>query len=529
MPSVSFRSHRSISHGTPTAVLAGAASMLLAGCGLVTGSAKTHAARPGTALEAFARRIGVDVALTEQRDRVSGPDVFAGVDDAKLAEYLEELGQASQLLAQSYADRPPELDLLPSATSRVSTLARAKGLTDDLARHEDARVLLEEILAEEPAHVGAHQMLGFVLRRSGEDAKAIQKFRELHARFPQVPDWTFSLAYCLLEPSSRTGAAEAAVDEREGERLLASLVEGPIGVEACRMLERHLLDRYQPERLETVLKKALRVRERHPELELMLGKALRYEGRNEDALGILLPVAELGARDRARGIVDDARLQAVWCFRSLGRFEDALRMLEPLTKDATFIDSAVVSSLKKALVEEQALGQRVSFSPTELRYRLRRSEDKGARANALAILTEHAQQVPSIEVDLFHVLRRDVDPGLRLEALRCLLGLGAELEKVIAIALQDPDPENRGIAAGQARRLTPDRAIEVLFAAVERESEPSVFRSMHETLTRASQSAFLLESGAETTAEGRARVVDEWARRLGRTRAKTETTQENVR
>ncbi len=497
----------------------------LPACGVLLRNGGQPTPPPGKTLEAFARRLGVEVALSENAaTEAQGSDearfaaLLATVDEKALLAYQQEEIQARALLVSVFGDSKPELDLLPAADTRVSMLARAMGLVDDLERDADGRDLLETILAEDPRHVIAHEVLARSLARGGQIDAAIAKLRALHRAFPAYASWTMQLGNFLLEYEHYAKDADPAMlalHHREGERLMASLVDGPLGIQASRLLAGHLMRRFQPERLETVLRKALVAWPKHPQLELDLAKSLRYQGKVDQALALLRPLTELGAEQRARGIVSEACLETAWCYRSLDRYSDALASLESIAADDATVPRPALDNLRKALNEEVKLGARTSFSSMELRYQLRKSDSSKARSNALRILSENAEAIEAVEEDYLYVLKRDSDAELRLAALAALLRTKLAPSVYMQVALMDSEAGNRKIAAGLARQLPRQDAARLLLDALGREEDHEVFRYLHEQLARATGASFLLERGAEATPVRRAKVLDEWTERLG--------------
>lgn len=509
-----------------------ASSASLSSCGFLVGSGPDPA-RPGKALESFARELGVEVAVAGETDAVDpGASLrFRDVDEATLERFFAEGREAQGLLASSYRDGRPDLDALPSAESRVSSLARARGLVLDLDRQRDAQALLESILEAEPRHVIALELLAESKRRSGDSAAAVRIFRELASAFPARPRFALQLARVLIRVPTKGAAAEdrraIARAHAEGERLLSSLVDGPLGIEAASELGVRLLRRFRPEQAEAVSRKALRTRPRHPELEFLLGRALRYQGQYDAALELLIPLTRLD-RGANAGLVDDARYQVVWCLRGLERFDEARRQLAVLREGGGFADSPrLLDALEPALVEESEKKQRVSYSLIELRYLLRKSPDDAQRENALEILMQNTSAVEGVDTDFLYVLRRDSKAALRSRALVALLRLDPSHSAAVEIALADASDRNRMIAAGQASRLPRAEAVPLLFSALGRESNPAVFTAVHESLRSITEMDFFLPDGAAETEEGRASVVTDWASRLGLKRPEKATSQQS--
>lgn len=490
----------------------------------------------GTALEAFGRELGVEVAVRSTDESGDERRTAATASEYSAEKLRLQLAQgriARERLDTAYGGAAPSLDALPPATDIVSTLARARGLIFDLDRQPEARKLLEAIFELEPGHVVARELLAASHQRKGEFGEAIRVFRELVAAFPKRPRFVLQLARALIgrdvrgersastaDGSARQNTAqerEAIVrGQREGERLLATLVTGPLGVEACYDLCNRLLVRSQAERAETAVRKALAARPKHPELEYLLGRALRFQGRFDEALVILAPIANMDAKALGR-VPSDARRQIVWCLRGLGRYRDALAQLDRCRRQIAELGASTkfLDSLGAALAEEVQRGVRVSYSIDELRYFLRKSPDRARRENALEILIQNVSKVVAVEADFLHVLRRDADEDLRARALVALLRMRTWNEQAIAIALHDPSARNRLVAAAQTRRLPRALATRLLFEALCREPDPATFKGMHDRLAASSEIRFFLVAGRAEDEEGRDSVCDEWAEKLG--------------
>ena len=487
-----------------------AACLFLGACGVLMQG--EQAAPAGTVLRSFAREMGVELGSAAKMRPTTEPAYgIEGLDEAGLERFLEEGRAARKLLEASYRGKP-ELDALPSASDTLSSLARARGLILHLDRCKQGEAILRDLLKNEPRHVAALELLAEARRRCGDPAAAIRIYRELAAAFPQHPSFKLQLARVLLG-TAKTSQASAA---KEGERLLASLIDGPLGIEACSELCVRLLRRFHAERAEALVRRALATRPGEPECELNLGKALRYQGRFAEALRVLKPLADLPVAE-AGELVQDARYQMLWCLRGQGKFDDALRVASALrAQQAPNARRAVgLDTVERALREEQAKGERVSWSAVELRYLLRKSPDAARRENALAVLAQNAAKVDGVEEDFLFVLQNDRQSSLRARALLALLALDASNPEPLGLALADPEPRNRLIAAGQTARLPRGEALSLLFEALGREAEPEVFRSLHERLALLSQQTFFLEQQRAQTPDARAAVVKAWAKRLG--------------
>lgn len=192
-----------------------------------------------------------------------------------------------------------------------------------------------------------------------------------------------------------------------------------------------------------------------------------------------------------------------------GRRESALQALQHLRssfEDHPFVQQyrAGISNLEQEIATNPAPR---TISQRDLLANLRGAEEGMMRFRALRLLVEEGGDLRrrATTIALY-----DPDPALRVQGLKMGDWTVAEAERLIRRAVIDDAASVRAAALTLCDIIDRRIAAPIVFAALERETDPDTFRLMHEELQGILEQSVYLPPGAADHAEGRAGVVARW-------------------
>lgn len=204
----------------------------------------------------------------------------------------------------------------PSERIRDIKVALARML-ETTGNHVGARARAEEVLAEDPTHVGALQMQATWLIRADRPGEAIVALRTALDQEPRNPETLTLMAEAHLRDGSR---------ELAGERLaVAAEVSGMRAAEALRYASFLIEDDRLPT-AETVLINALRAAPGQPQLLAALGEVYLRQSDFPRTEGVIRELEELGTPE-AKGTANELRVTLL--FRQ-NKADESIALVERL-------------------------------------------------------------------------------------------------------------------------------------------------------------------------------------------------------
>ncbi|MBL8733594.1 MAG: hypothetical protein JNN13_14580 [Planctomycetes bacterium] len=139
------------------------------------------------------------------------------------------------------------------------------------------------------------------------------------------------------------------------------------------------------------------------------------------------------------------------------------------------------------------------------------------RVATLERLVAIADAEPALTLDLagraVAIAAADASPAVRAAAVRLARPVPESVDDFCRLALDDAAALVRRFAASRAAELLGARAVPLLLAQLERESDPAAFAALDAALAASGGASALVTASAADTAAGRLAVVTQWRRR----------------
>ncbi|MFQ5504134.1 MAG: HEAT repeat domain-containing protein [Planctomycetota bacterium] len=485
-------------------------------CGLLMGGSEQAEERPGVALLALKREVGVGSTLGDSGGSTSSPELEVELDAATRMAWMREQASAEEMLGEIYR-RTGRLDpdQLPETGSRPARLARAMCLLRLGTTAESANILAA-ILEQEPRYFPAWMALAGVRAAEQRLDASLRFYRKVLLLAPEMEACRRELAMTLLR-------SKKAEEVAEGRRILRELMKkGEQPAEAAMDLAEWLVRERRLREAEETLRSVMQ--RGSARVTRFLADVLRQEGRFADALALLDPLSSIPSRMQGALLYECLVNE-----RSLGRFEAALKRHAVLAGEAFAGFRAAFGQerfqlLGEDLRHEQKAGKRLFYPPSELLILVRRGASPAQRHEAMDTLLGMLVRGASARLrrrvldTIEEVMREDPDPTTRALAMLRLQGLQPDNPAPLGQALLDPDPRVRRKAAEALGSFSAERVGALLLAALLREKDSKAFRQMHETLLGISGRSEYLEEGAEEDPERRDEIREQWRLRFRRER-----------